>query len=102
MSVTGAVSGRAYCVLAPNPSPMTLEGTNTWLLAEPGSRRAVVIDPGPEDPVHLDAVVAAAEERDLQVASVLLTHGHPDHAEGARAFADRVGAGVRALDPAHR
>jgi glyoxylase-like metal-dependent hydrolase (beta-lactamase superfamily II) len=95
-------TGRAHCVLAPNPSPMTLEGTNTWLLAEPGSRRAVVIDPGPDDAGHLDAVVETAEQRDLVVAAVLLTHGHPDHAAGARSFADRVGAGVRALDPAHR
>ncbi len=44
---------RASAVLAPNPSPMTLEGTNTWILAEPGARRAVVVDPGPKDTLHL-------------------------------------------------
>jgi glyoxylase-like metal-dependent hydrolase (beta-lactamase superfamily II) len=81
---------------------MTLEGTNTWLLAEPGARRAVVIDPGPDDESHLDAVLATAEQRDVVIAAVLLTHGHPDHAAGAREFAGRVGVGVRALDPAHR
>ncbi|MGL5863212.1 MAG: MBL fold metallo-hydrolase, partial [Phycicoccus sp.] len=43
----GAVTARAHCVLAPNPGPMTLDGTNTWVLVEPGSAEAVVVDPGP-------------------------------------------------------
>jgi glyoxylase-like metal-dependent hydrolase (beta-lactamase superfamily II) len=81
---------------------MTLDGTNTWLLAEPGARRAVVVDPGPDDPAHLRVVLAEADRRDLRVATVLLTHGHPDHAAGARAFGELAGAPVRALDPAHR
>ena len=98
----GQVGARARCVLAPNPGPMTLDGTNTWLLAEPGSDRAVVVDPGPADEGHLAAVAAAAAADGQRVALVLLTHGHADHAEGARAFAERVGAPVRALDPAHR
>lgn len=93
---------RAHCVLAPNPSPMTLEGTNTWLLYEPGARRAVVLDPGPDDSGHLDAVIETATKHGVEIAAVLLTHGHPDHAAGARSFAERVGTGVRALDPAHR
>src|SRR3954453_12856021 len=95
-------TARAQCVLAPNPSPMTLEGTNTWLLAEPGARRAVVIDPGPDDEGHLQAVEAAAQRADVEIALVLLTHGHPDHSDGARRFASMVRAPVRALDPAHR
>jgi glyoxylase-like metal-dependent hydrolase (beta-lactamase superfamily II) len=81
---------------------MTLEGTNTWLLAEPGARRAVVVDPGPEGEAHLTAVATAAETADVEIAVVLLTHGHPDHAEGARRFGEMVRAPVRALDPAHR
>jgi glyoxylase-like metal-dependent hydrolase (beta-lactamase superfamily II) len=90
---------RARCVLAPNPSPMTLDGTNTWVLREPGAERSLVIDPGPEDEEHLRRVAASAGN----VALVLLTHGHPDHAEGARRFAELVGSvPVRALDPAHR
>jgi glyoxylase-like metal-dependent hydrolase (beta-lactamase superfamily II) len=94
---------RARCVLAPNPSPMTLDGTNTWVLREPGSERSVVIDPGPEHEEHLNRVAAEAG----RVALVLLTHGHPDHAEGARRFAELAARGprpvpVRALDPAHR
>jgi glyoxylase-like metal-dependent hydrolase (beta-lactamase superfamily II) len=77
---------------------MTLDGTNTWVLRDPGSSRSVVVDPGPTDPGHLDAVARAAGD----VAVVLLTHRHLDHSEAARAFADRVGCGVRALDPAYR
>ena len=98
----GPVGERARCVLAPNPGPMTLDGTNTWILAEPGARHAVVVDPGPLDEAHLDAVVAAAEGIGASIAQVLLTHGHIDHSEGARALHERTGAPVHALDPAHR
>ncbi len=94
----GAFGERARCVLAPNPNLMTLDGTNTWVLREPGARRSVVVDPGPEMVAHLDAVADVAGE----VGVVLLTHGHLDHSEAARSFAERVGCGVRALDPAHR
>jgi glyoxylase-like metal-dependent hydrolase (beta-lactamase superfamily II) len=94
----GPFGSVAQCVLAPNASPMTLDGTNTWVLRAPGSSRSVVVDPGPPVPSHLDAVAAAAGD----VAVVLLTHHHLDHSEAARAFAERVGCGVRALDPAYR
>ncbi|WP_408022766.1 MBL fold metallo-hydrolase [Streptacidiphilus fuscans] len=93
---------RAALVLALNPSPMTLEGTNTWIVAEPGSTEAVVIDPGPLHEGHLAAVLAAVEARGCRVAATLLTHGHADHAEGAARFAELSGSGVRALDPALR
>ena len=95
----GPVTARATCVLAPNPGPMTLDGTNTWVLAEPGATRAVVIDPGPDDPVHLAAVLEVVRAVGCEVEVVLLTHGHPDHAAGARRFAERAAAPVRALDP---
>lgn len=94
----GEVSSRARCVLAPNADHMTLDGTNTWVLREPGSRRSVVVDPGPPDQAHLDAVAEAAGE----VGVVLLTHHHLDHSEAAKEFAERMGCGVRALDPAYR
>lgn len=97
---SGTVTERAVCVLAGNPSPMTLDGTNTWVLAEPGAREVVVVDPGPDALTHLDAVEAVVDGR--RVGLVLLTHGHPDHSEGAASFASRVGAPVAALDPAHR
>jgi glyoxylase-like metal-dependent hydrolase (beta-lactamase superfamily II) len=81
---------------------MTLDGTNTWIVAEPDSPLAVVIDPGPQDEAHLANVVAAAEALGKRVALTLLTHGHPDHAEGASRFAELTGTRVRALDPALR
>ena len=96
------MSERATLVLAPNPSPYTLEGTNTWVLCEPGSTAAVVVDPGPLHEGHLQAVLAAVEGRGARVAQILLTHGHLDHAESAARFAELAGAPVRALDPAHR
>lgn len=98
----GPATARAVCVLAPNPSPMTLDGTNTWILAEPDSDLAVVVDPGPLDPGHLRAVVATAERAGRRIALTLLTHGHPDHAAGAAYFAELTRAPVRALDPALR
>lgn len=88
---------RTERVLAPNPGPMTLEGTNTWLLAAPGGR-TIVVDPGPDDPGHL----ARVREAGGDIALVLLTHGHPDHSAGATAFAQQVGVPVRAVDPRHR
>ena len=94
----GEFGQRAHCVLAPNPGIMTLDGTNTWVLREPDARRCVVVDPGPEVAAHLDTVADLAG----QVSVVLLTHGHTDHSEAARAFAERMGCGVRALDPQHR
>jgi glyoxylase-like metal-dependent hydrolase (beta-lactamase superfamily II) len=98
MSWTGGSFGTvATCVLADNASPMTLDGTNTWVLRAPGGR-AVVVDPGPLDDAHLTAVAAEAGE----TAAILLTHHHLDHSEGARRLAGTLGCGVRALDPAYR
>ncbi len=66
-------------MVAPNPGPMTHEGTNTYLY---GSDPCVVIDPGPNDAGHLDAIRAAADGRG-GIGMVLLTHSHGDHADGA-------------------
>ncbi|HEX2157406.1 MAG TPA: MBL fold metallo-hydrolase, partial [Actinomycetes bacterium] len=81
--MTESWSSRVTRVLAPNPSPLTLEGTNTFVVAEPGAATAVVIDPGPADAGHAGAVVQACAGREVEL--VLLTHTHVDHAEGARA-----------------
>ncbi len=88
------VTQAAAVVLAENPSPMTLDGTNTWILRAPGQAGCVVVDPGPEDPAHLDRLEACGP-----VELVVLTHRHLDHTEAARTFAERVSAPVRALDP---
>ncbi|MGV9311208.1 MBL fold metallo-hydrolase [Streptomyces sp. NPDC003691] len=100
--LSGPATARAVNVLAPNPSAMTLDGTNTWILAEPGSDLAVVVDPGPLDETHLRRVTETAEQAGRRIALTLLTHGHPDHAEGAARFAELTGTKVRALDPALR
>jgi glyoxylase-like metal-dependent hydrolase (beta-lactamase superfamily II) len=93
------VTPLAGVVLAANPNVMTLDGTNTWLLRDdPARREAIVIDPGPDDAAHLDAVVEAAGSVPL----ILLTHGHLDHSEGAGRLHELTGAPVLALDPAHR
>jgi glyoxylase-like metal-dependent hydrolase (beta-lactamase superfamily II) len=88
------VTPLASVLLARNPSPMTLEGTNTWVLRAPGEQACVVVDPGEDDEEHLRRVAAHGP-----VALVLLTHRHHDHAGGARRFAELSGAPVRALDP---
>ena len=90
----GTFGSSGQCVLAPNANMMTLDGTNTWVLRE-ADGRSVVVDPGPPDRGHLDAVAEAAGE----VAVVLLTHHHLDHSEAAKEFAERMRCGVRALDP---
>ncbi|MFF3505323.1 MBL fold metallo-hydrolase [Streptomyces sp. NPDC003247] len=100
--LSGPATARAVNVLAPNASAMTLDGTNTWIVAEPDSDLAVVIDPGPLHDGHLRAVVDTAEKAGRRVALTLLTHGHPDHAEGAARFAELTGTKVRALDPGLR
>jgi len=83
-----------WCTLirADNPSPMTLEGTNTYVLATAGGN--VVIDPGPLLDDHLDAVAATGD-----VALTLLSHGHPDHAEGSGRFHEITKAPTLARDP---
>ncbi|NJQ06818.1 MBL fold metallo-hydrolase [Streptomyces lonarensis] len=96
----GPVTERATCLLAPNPSMMTLDGTNTWVLAEPGAREVVVVDPGPLDEEHLARVAATATAGGRTVALTLLTHGHPDHSDGAERFAELTGSAVRARDAA--
>jgi glyoxylase-like metal-dependent hydrolase (beta-lactamase superfamily II) len=89
------VSPTASVLLENNPSSMTLEGTNSWVLRAPGAAECVVVDPGHRDLDHLPKLAEAAP-----VALIVLTHHHPDHAEGAPWFADRVGAPVRAFDQA--
>lgn len=89
------------CLLAPNPGPMTLDGTNTWLLTD--HRSSVVIDPGPADESHLHRVLDLAQQQDAPINEVLLTHHHADHSAGAARLRDLAGGiSVRALDPAYR
>jgi len=74
-------------VLAPNPSPMTLDGTNTYVLGEPGSGVAVLVDPGPDVASHLARTRDVLAARDAEVAAIVVTHHHHDHAEAALGWA---------------
>jgi glyoxylase-like metal-dependent hydrolase (beta-lactamase superfamily II) len=85
-------------VLAPNPSPMTLDGTNTYVIGMDGSGEAIVVDPGPDDAGHLDRVETVLAGKDAGVRAVVVTHHHLDHAEAAVAWAVRFGAPVLATD----
>ncbi|NYJ73397.1 MBL fold metallo-hydrolase [Allobranchiibius huperziae] len=74
---------------------MTLDGTNTWVLHTPGGDEAVVVDPGPLDEGHLQAVLEVVRAAGARVALTLLTHGHFDHAESADRWAELTGSPVR-------
>ncbi len=80
---------------------MTLDGTNTWVLLEPGATDAVVVDPGPLLEHHLRAVLAQVDALGARVALTVLTHRHPDHAEAAPRFAELTGSPVRAVGTGH-
>lgn len=82
-------------VLAPNPSPMTLEGTNTYLLGDASHGALVVVDPGPLDDAHRAAVDEAIDG--AAVAAVVITHHHADHAAAA-GWATEWDAPLRAFD----
>lgn len=88
------VSEFASLLLAPNPGPMTLDGTNSYVLRAPGSHGAVVVDPGPAIDEHLRVLADAGP-----VELVLLTHHHLDHTAGSAEFARLTDAPVRAIDP---
>lgn len=82
-------------VRAPNPSPMTLTGTNSYVI-DCGDGEALAIDPGPAIETHLTALVAAARRTDAEIVAIALTHGHPDHSAGAASLAVLTGAPVYA------
>lgn len=83
-------------IVAPNPSPMTFRGTNTYLL---GETELAVIDPGPESAAHLEAILAAVGPGQ-RISHVLVTHAHLDHAPLARPLAERCGVPVLAYGDA--
>lgn len=91
--MSSTVTPRASFILADNPGIMTLSGTNTWILREPGATRSVVVDPGPDIAEHVEAVVAAAGE----VALVLFTHHHWDHTDALERIVAATGAPTRAI-----
>jgi glyoxylase-like metal-dependent hydrolase (beta-lactamase superfamily II) len=86
------ISEAVRCICAPNPSPLTHRGTNTFIL---GTGRVAVIDPGPASPGHLDAILGALALGE-RVTAILVTHAHLDHSALARPLAEATGAPVLA------
>ena len=87
------LSPRIGRLRAHNPSPMTLDGTNGYVVRV-APRTLVAIDPGPVDDAQRDAFLAAAHEANATYAAILVTHGHPDHFPGAAPLAAATGAPV--------
>jgi glyoxylase-like metal-dependent hydrolase (beta-lactamase superfamily II) len=85
-----AVTATASVLLADNPGPLTLDGTNTWILRGAGSDEMVVVDPGPDDDVHIGRIAALGP-----VALVLISHRHGDHTDGIDKLVELTGAPVR-------
>jgi glyoxylase-like metal-dependent hydrolase (beta-lactamase superfamily II) len=92
------LSPRVIRVTAPNPGLMTGPGTNSYLVGDPERKRWTVIDPGPVDEAHLQALLAAAPG---PIEQILVTHTHVDHSPGARALAAATGAPVLGMRPLH-
>ena len=86
------VSSTASVLLCDNPGPLTLEGTNTWVLRGPGSDEIVVVDPGPDDEAHISRIAALG-----RVSLVLISHRHGDHTDGIDKLVDATGAVVRSV-----
>ncbi|RNI18296.1 MBL fold metallo-hydrolase [Flexivirga caeni] len=91
----GALGDQVRAVLAPNPGPMTLDGTNTWILHVPGDTVAAVVDPGPLHEGHLQEVLRQVGARGARVALTLVTHWHHDHTESLERWAELTQAPVR-------
>lgn len=81
------VAPGVFLLLAPNANDWTFEGTNTWLVV--GSDGAALIDPGPDDPGHLDGIDSLVRDCGVRITDVLLTHHHGDHSQAAGEVAQR-------------
>lgn len=94
--VAETLAPRLRRVLAPNPSTMTHQGTNTYLL---GERQVAIIDPGPDDPAHLEAILSAVPKGG-EISHILVTHAHLDHTGLVPRLKARTGAPVHAFGDA--
>lgn len=85
-------------ILAPNPTPMTLGGTNSYVVFGAGGRDALLVDPGPEHEAHLDLLVRTARANGAEISATVLTHHHADHSEAAPRIAEMTDAPVLTWD----
>jgi glyoxylase-like metal-dependent hydrolase (beta-lactamase superfamily II) len=92
------LSDLVYLLRAPNPGPMTLDGTNTYLVGKNGE--LVVIDPGPKDEQHAKDIAEAAKTLNATIKLILVTHGHPDHYPGAKILSELISVPVAAYEEA--
>jgi glyoxylase-like metal-dependent hydrolase (beta-lactamase superfamily II) len=88
------LNSRVRRIVAPNPGAMTGAGTNTYLL---GDEQIAVLDPGPDIPEHIEAILAAGGDK---IRWIVCTHTHPDHSPAWKAVADATGAEVIGALPA--
>src|SRR3712207_394090 len=88
------LGGRIRRILAPNPSPFTYTGTQTYIV---GEGEVAVIDPGPDLPGHVEALAAAL--RGERVAAILCTHTHRDHSPASRPLQASTGAPIVGCAP---
>ncbi len=86
------VTDTASVLLCDNPGPLTLDGTNTWVLQGPGSDEMVIVDPGPDDDAHIERIAALGT-----IPLVLISHKHGDHTDAIDKLVERTGAVVRAV-----
>ena len=96
---SGYVTPSLFGVRADNITPMTVVGTNTFIVHRPGTPKALVVDPGPPDVLHLRKVMAACEDRGAEIAGILVTHHHLDHIAGADLLRHMVANGPESIDP---
>jgi glyoxylase-like metal-dependent hydrolase (beta-lactamase superfamily II) len=90
----GKITNRTSCFLTAKTSFLTLEGTNTWLLCETGSRLCTVIDPGPDDKGNLDKLIDHCKSHGIWPGAIISTHAHQDHEGGAETLSRISGAPV--------
>ncbi len=86
------VTETASVLLCKNPGPLTLDGTNTWVLRGRGSDETVIVDPGPEDDEHVANIAGVGK-----ISLVLISHKHDDHTGAIDKIVERTGAVVRSV-----
>lgn len=96
---SGYVYPSLFGVRADNISPMTVVGTNTFIVHAPGTPQALIVDPGPADVGHLRAVLEACEARGAQVGGIFITHTHTDHIGGTDLLLHLLEHGADSVDP---